>query len=75
MKKEKSAFPIFLDIRAAAEFNVTDYGMTLRDYFAGQALAGIMAAPSTTEATTDEIAYLSYKIADAIIVEREKTND
>lgn len=45
-----------------------EYGMTLRDYFAGQALAGICAfGPYRTSAPQE-----AYKIADAMLAEREK---
>lgn len=47
---------------------VLDYGMTLRDYFAAQALAVI---PGDT-ATPDDLARDAYRIADAMIAEREK---
>jgi hypothetical protein len=44
-------------------------GMSLRDYFAGQALAGIWASPHTT-GSTDDIAKLAYKSADAMLEAR-----
>lgn len=56
-------------------------GMTLRDYFAGQAIAGILANGSSGAAetaaesgftTTRVIAMTAYKLADALIVERQK---
>jgi hypothetical protein len=51
-----------------------DYGMTLRDYFAGQALAGITAnkqydSLSFALATGD-----AYRYADAMLAERERNN-
>lgn len=42
-------------------------GMTLRDYFAGQALAGILARSGHVLC----IAKQSYEIADAMLAERE----
>jgi hypothetical protein len=54
-------------------------GMTLRDWFAGQALVGILAGnPSTTINQDDLVKVLSvsaYGIADAMLVQREKPND
>ena len=46
-------------------------GMSLRDYFAGQALAGLIACPNTSG---DEKAFAcnAYKFADAMLAEREK---
>ena len=53
-------------------------GMTLRDYFASQAMIGVMQAHMTIAAITktqisDEIiAELSFKIASAMLRERDK---
>jgi len=50
-------------------------GMTLRDYFAGQALAIVMARfDSAYRPTLDDIATRSYLIADAMIAARAATN-
>jgi hypothetical protein len=43
-------------------------GMSLRDWFAGQALAGIVV--HTTEITAASI--MAYKAADAMLLERDK---
>lgn len=45
-------------------------GMSLRDWFAGQALIGIGAAAYSL--TPADAANLSYKVADAMLAEREK---
>ena len=54
-------------------------GMTLRDWFAGQAMAGILSGnPSTTINQDDLVKVLSvsaYGIADAMLAQREKPND
>lgn len=58
-------------------------GMSLRDYFAGQALAGICAAwphmkhPKEAEyggwvPPADHVGYWAYRLADAMLAEREK---
>ena len=50
-------------------------GMRLRDHFAGQALAGLLAAPHTKIEDNDgirSIAELSYDIADAMLNARSK---
>ena len=44
-------------------------GMTLRDYFAGQALAGLA---SLTPPTPEEQAHWAYTYADAMLAERQK---
>ena len=45
-------------------------GMTLRDYFAGQALAGITADPSVEDADQNDIVRWAYSYADAMIAHR-----
>lgn len=52
-------------------------GMSLRDYFAGQALAGELAAQSSetgewASVNFRSLAERSYAIADAMLAEREK---
>ena len=47
-------------------------GMTLRDYFAGQALAGLLARPQIPGLPAAEQAYLQ---ADAMLTAREQNND
>lgn len=50
-------------------------GMSLRDWFAGQALAGILANPGTGGAGPEVIARLAtaiYVVADAMLAERDK---
>lgn len=50
--------------------NLKGVGMTLRDYFAGQALVGILAANRT--GFNDVAAEEAYEAADAMLAEREK---
>jgi hypothetical protein len=50
--------------------NITDKGMTLRDYFAGQALAGALADP-TCDLAPIELAKKIYEFADAMLAARE----
>ena len=48
-------------------------GMTLRDYFAGQAIINVMLCDEDMERTSvEDIAKWAYKIADAMLAEREK---
>ena len=44
-------------------------GMTLRDYFAGQALTGLLADPKWTD--VPHMSKLSYMFADAMIAARD----
>ena len=49
-------------------------GMTLRDWFAGQALVGFMASESGIQAyPADWAAERAYLMADAMLTERERT--
>jgi hypothetical protein len=51
--------------------DVPHVGMTLRDWFAGQALAGFCANPvGISNWSPDGIAQDAYKIADSMLVER-----
>jgi hypothetical protein len=81
MKDGGAAFPLsqqfFENDRQVAEAQHS--GMSLRDWFAGQALAGYIADPSvkfsdSNEAaeTNDVIAARCYSLADAMLAEREK---
>lgn len=48
-------------------------GMTLRDWFAGQALAGMCAQPTDGNANAD--ARYAYHLADAMLAERAKQGE
>ena len=70
------AFPHVADIvqvdgNAAFVKTLTQNGMTLRDYFAAKAMQGMVSEPSL-RATPEEFASESYKMADAMLVAREK---
>lgn len=49
-------------------------GMTLRDYFAGQALAGMAANRSIDLSRTGQVALSAYSLADAMLKAREASN-
>ncbi len=53
----------------SSQGNLPQSGMTLRDYFAGQALVGIC---SRGEAKSRTQAQYAYEIADAMMAERDK---
>lgn len=58
-----------------AEHYGTGYrGMTLRDYFAGQALAGALADPNFNMPPA-QLAELAYMEADAMLAARERKED
>ena len=48
-------------------------GMKLRDWFAGQALAGALANPSI-DCSTEDCAKIAYEHADAMLAERRKNS-
>ena len=60
--KNPTAFPLK---HADDKFNP---GMTLRDYFAGQVLTGII----SSKISLRESASLSYEIAEQLLIERQK---
>ena len=47
-------------------------GMSLRDWFAGQALAGLLASPVTDDMSWSEIASKAYNAANSMLAERAK---
>ncbi len=47
-------------------------GMTLRDWFAGQALSGLTANARYSGPTAKDVESLAYEIADAMIEEKAK---
>jgi hypothetical protein len=62
------AFP-----RAETAEGSGEHGMTLRDWFAGQALLGALAAlMDPSNMTPEQFAEMSYQIADAMLAERNK---
>lgn len=59
------------------EYDLVSDGMSLRDWFAGQALAGWMADPNSIPSAHDNAKAISesvYKMADAMLAERGKSN-
>jgi hypothetical protein len=53
-------------------FASPENGMTLRDFFAAKAMQGILTEDRSLELNFIEIASDSYRLADAMIQEREK---
>ena len=67
--KNPAAFPRPIGNNGVNEYSEGQPGMTLRDYFAGQAMIGFA---SGYELSYENIAYMAYKQADAMLEEREK---
>ena len=62
--------PLYNDM---GDLTDAEFGMSLRDYFAGQALAGFIANDSVVE--EGMVASWCYKQADAMIAARERSSD
>ena len=69
MSKHKDGGPAF---PACGEANINDtMGMSLRDWFAGQAIAGMLANPQVGRTTTAaQIVEPAYALADAMLAAR-----
>lgn len=70
-----SAFPIAATEKRSGSVTVRSpgsKGLSKRDWFAGQALVGVM--KERPEATADEIASSAYGIADAMLRHRAKAD-
>jgi len=66
------AFPVSDCVLLNGEVQTGRYGMTLRDYFAGQALAGMISRGVGFSAEPEKIARWSYDASDAMIAIRNK---
>ena len=62
------AFPIVVDYGDGVKYQT---GMTLRDYFAAKAMQGMLSENSGIRYPTDELVDFAYKVADAMMKERE----
>lgn len=67
-----AAFPINTQGENALYALPTELGMTLRDYFVGQALIILSKPFLTGDGTPKAMAQLAYALADALIIERSK---
>jgi hypothetical protein len=68
--KQQSAFPHPKD--GGAWGNDPVPGLSIRDYFAAKAMQGVLSSPNYGVYGEDALAALAYKIADAMLREREK---
>lgn len=71
MKNNISAFPQHVCENCQDPMTGNFVGMTLRDYFAGQALIGLLSNPESMGLSTN-ISFKAYNLADAMLAEREK---
>jgi len=70
-----AAFPCLGDVRHNPEFE-TDWGMSLRDYYAGECLTGYLSSDEHGDfgghKTAKSLANSCFEIADAMLKERIK---
>lgn len=78
------AFPVPVAVDNMDGLNYGTGGMSLRDYFAGQALAGVLRYPAIErtieiasaqggdEAVNAQLSRISFSLADAMLAERAK---
>ena len=69
-----SAFPLLDGYHLDGRHRSGEAGMTLRDYFAGQALAGILASANFGN-VKDWIGGKAYEAADSMLAARERKED
>lgn len=69
------AFPVADSVYPNGQIQYGFTGMTLRDWFAGQALAGLLANATLGSEPAGEIARWSYETADAMLAERAKRQE
>ena len=65
--KDKYAYPTISNLGPRP-------GMELRDWFAGQALVGLMSNPKYNAHDTDGYAAVAYIVADELLYQREQNN-
>lgn len=65
------AFPVW-ELNGSGKAEMTDFGMSLRDYFAAKALQGICASNPSEEWTDERIADDAYRLADAMLKARDE---
>lgn len=65
------AFPVAGMMHGEKLGGQLSHGMTLRDYFAAKAMAGLCAHPELGQSSCVRIAQVSYEQADAMLAARE----
>lgn len=73
MKDGGPAFPVCIRIQGADDNSAR--GMSLRDWFAGMAMQGYIAAGVPSDATYRDMAEKFYSAADAMLEVRERDDD
>ena len=69
MSEYTQAFPVYERFSGGAgPLDLSDPGMSLRDYFAGQVICGLMARAGAPDPVYES--KLAYQVADAMMAER-----
>lgn len=72
MNEQKHGGPAFPNSKQVGQaLIITEGGMTLRDYFAAKAMQGLL-ADSNVIGSTENVSTAAYKMADAMLAERNK---
>jgi len=71
---EQGTFPAFPFVcQDISKYQCADPGITIRDYFASKALNGLLSEPSYCgENWISDVVTDAYKVADAMLAQREK---
>jgi len=64
------AYPVW-ELNGSGQPEMTCFGMSLRDYFAGQAVQGWSANPLPNASSIHDVAARAYRLADAMLAARE----
>ena len=74
MTKSPDGGPAFprAGLKLAGGVDPSTNGMTLRDWFAGQAMTGVLALQDADERSYENLAMHCYAFADAMLAAREK---
>lgn len=72
MTQKDNGGPAFPSLHELGDIASSQGGMSMRDWFAGQALAGISTHQGSGCLTVDEIGIKSYAFADAMLAARGK---
>jgi hypothetical protein len=76
--KDIFAFPTFIDRHGETGerfLETTGDGMTLRDWFAGQAVIGLLSAEHLRDSPASGFATRAYGVADAMLERRKETKE
>lgn len=72
MSKKNDGGPAFPTTDSNKPHEYGTYGLSLRDYFAAKAMQGLLTDDRSLDLNFREIAADSYRLADAMLMERKK---